>query len=133
MECSCGGNFLVDQVYRKIRFNCAFVRDPVHRSKDLRGNARSREMSFGKRQPAGFCGLDRRRYVRQQANAVALILLPTLGTIPGRVVDFSNSGAWLKVASPFGLPDTFELRFLGQTHRSRIVRRGVGHVGLQFI
>ena len=90
-------------------------------------------MPFGRRQPAGFCGVDRRRCVRQQANAVAIILLPMLGTIPGRVVDFSNSGAWLKIASPFGLPDTFELRFFGQTHRSRIVRRGSGHIGLQFI
>ena len=86
-------------------------------------------MSFGKRQPAGFCGVDRRRCNRQQADVVALILLPNLGTMPGRVVDFSASGARLKIASPFGLPDTFAL---GQTYRSRIARRGGGNVGVQF-
>ncbi len=86
-------------------------------------------MSFGRRQPAGFCGVERRRCVRQQVDVVALILLPT----PGRVVNFSERGARLNIASPFGLPDTFALRFLGQTHRSRIVRRGGGHVGVQFL
>jgi hypothetical protein len=90
------------------------------------------EMSFGRRQPAGFSGMERRGHVRHKTDATGLILVPTLERMTGRVTDFSRSGARLEVASAFGLPVSFALRVQGQTYRARIVRRGSGHVGLRF-
>ena len=90
-------------------------------------------MSFGRREPAGFLGVERRGTVRTKTDATALVLLPTLERITGRVVDFSSNGARVDVASPYVLPSTFALRVHGQTYRASIVRRGGGHVGVQFI
>lgn len=90
-------------------------------------------MSFGRRQPTGYFGVERRGSVRQPADTSALILLPTLERMTGRVVNHSSGGVRLDVPSPFGLPATFALRVRGRTHSVKVVRRGGGHVGLQFI
>jgi hypothetical protein len=65
-------------------------------------------------------------------DATALLLLPTLERMTGRVVDCSSHGARVDVASPNVLPSSFALRVNGRTYRASIVRRGGGHVGVQF-
>jgi hypothetical protein len=66
--------------------------------------------SFGKRQPSDFGGVERRREVREKTDVIAQIVLPTGQTAKCSVIDYSNAGAGLVVASAFGLPETFELR-----------------------
>jgi hypothetical protein len=90
-------------------------------------------MSFGKRQPIGFCGVERRREVREQTNAAAQIVLPAGQTVQCRVNDFSNASARLAVASAFGLPNMFEFRAAGRTYQVEVMRRGIGHVSVRFI
>jgi hypothetical protein len=90
-------------------------------------------MSFGKRQPTGFRGVERRRGVREQTDVAAEILLPSGQTAKCRVTDFSKNGARLSIASAFGLPNTFELRAPGRTYQVRIVRRFSGHVSVMFV
>jgi hypothetical protein len=90
-------------------------------------------MSFGKRQPAGYRGVERRRAVREKANISAHIILPASEFVKCRITDHSSIGARLTVPSAFGLPDTFELRGPGWNYHVRVVRRGVGHVGVEFV
>jgi PilZ domain len=90
-------------------------------------------MSFGRRQPGGYLGLERRSEVRQRADVDALMLMPTLERITGRVIDLSTRGARLQVASAFALPDTFDMRVQCRTYRAKVVRRQGGQVGLRFL
>ena len=90
-------------------------------------------MSFGKRQPTGFRGMERRREVREPTDVAAEILLSTGQTAKCRVTDFSKTGARLSVASAFGLPDTFELRAPGRTYQVTVIRRASGHVAVKFV
>jgi hypothetical protein len=89
-------------------------------------------MPFGKRQPTGYCGVERRRAVRIHADFPAQILLPDYRSVSCLVTDYSPIGARLAVPSAFGLPDVFRLRAGGTNRRAQIVRRGIGHVGLMF-
>jgi hypothetical protein len=90
-------------------------------------------MSFGKRQPIGFCGVDRRRGVREQTDVPAQIVLPGGHVVNCSVTDVSKSGARLVVPTAFGLPDTFELWTSKRSYQASITRRGRGHVGVRFI
>jgi hypothetical protein len=90
-------------------------------------------MSFGKRQPIGFRGVERRRDVREKTDVVARVMLPTGQTIRCCVNDFSKTGARLEVASAFGLPDMFELRAGGRTYKVSVMRRGTGRLGVKFV
>jgi hypothetical protein len=90
-------------------------------------------MSFGKRQPIGFRGVERRRVVREQTDVAAEILLPSGQNVKCRVTDFSKTGARLTVASAFGLPNTFELRAGGRIYEVTVVRRGSGHIAVKFV
>ena len=90
-------------------------------------------MPFGKRQPTGFRGVERRRAVREKADISAHIVLPAGDLVKCRVANFSTDGALLAVPSAFGLPDTFELRGLRRNCHAHIVRRGIGHVAVLFV
>ena len=90
-------------------------------------------MPFGKRQPTGYRGVERRRAVREKADISAHIVLPASHRVKCRVSNFSTCGALLAVPSAFGLPDAFELRGLGRNCHVRIVRRGVGHAAVVFV
>jgi hypothetical protein len=90
-------------------------------------------MPFGKRQPTGYRGVERRRAVREKADISAHIVLPASHMVKCRVTNFSTCGALLAVPSAFGLPDAFELRGLGRNCHVRIVRRGVGHAAVVFV
>ena len=89
-------------------------------------------MPFGKRQTTGYCGVERRRAVRVRADLAAQILLPDHRSLKCCVTDYSPIGARLAVASAFGLPDVFRLRAGGTNRRVRIVRLGIGHIGVTF-
>jgi hypothetical protein len=56
-------------------------------------------MSFGKRQPTGYRGFERRGAVREKADISAHIILPASQFMKCRITDFSNAGARLAVAS----------------------------------
>ena len=90
-------------------------------------------MSFGKRQPIGLRGLERRREVREQTDAAAQIVLPTGQAVQCHVTDFSKTGARLSVASTFGLPNVFDLWAAGRTYQVEVVRRGSGYVAVKFV
>ena len=90
-------------------------------------------MSFGKRQPIGFHGLERRRALRERTDVPAYILLTTGQNVKCRVTDFSKTGARLEVPSGLGLPNAFELRAGARTYQVIVVRRGIGHVGVKFV
>ena len=89
-------------------------------------------MSFGKRVPAAFRGVERRRKVREQSKVAAQIILPGGQMVKCQVTDHSEGGARLSVASAFGLRDRVELRVAGRTYQARITRRGIGHAGVMF-
>jgi hypothetical protein len=90
-------------------------------------------MSFGKRQPIGFSGVERRREVRERTDVPAQILLPTDRTMKCRMTDISQAGARLSVASAFGLPNAFELWAAGRMYQAEVVRRGIGYVAIKFV
>jgi hypothetical protein len=90
-------------------------------------------MPFGKRQPTGYRGVERRRAVREKADISAHIVLPASHMVKCRVTNFSACGALLAVPSAFGLPDTFELRGLGRDCHVCVVRRGIGHAAVVLV
>ena len=90
-------------------------------------------MSFGRRQPSGHCGVERRRSVRRPVDASAVLLLPTLERMTGRVVDWSNSGACVEVPLPHALPHTLDLRVCGRTYRTKVAHRGKRQIGVSFL
>ena len=90
-------------------------------------------MSFGKRQPAGYRGVERRRDTRKKVDFSAHIVLPAGHLMKCRVTDFSNAGARLAVPSAFGLSDAFELRGTGRDCHVRLVHRGRGFAGVEFV
>lgn len=89
-------------------------------------------MLFGKRRTKGYAGVERRRAVRVRTDLSAQILLPDYRSVSCLVTDYSPFGARLSVPSAFGLPDVFRLRADGTDRRARVVRSGVGHVGVAF-
>ena len=89
-------------------------------------------MSFGKRHPTGFGGVDRRRHARQPTDVPAQIMTPAGPARDCRVVDFSSAGARIALASAFGVPPEFELRAGGRVYLVRTVRRGKRDVGVMF-
>ena len=90
-------------------------------------------MSFGKRQPVGFGGVERRRAVREKSDLSARILMPDGQSAKCLVTDFSRIGARLAVPSAFGLPDAFDLRAAGRRYHVEVIRRGIAHVGVVFV
>ena len=89
-------------------------------------------MSFGKRQPTGYRGFERRRAVREKADISAHIVLSASQFVNCRVTEFSSMGARLSVASVFGLPNMFELRAGARVCQVQIVRRAIGYVAVKF-
>ena len=90
-------------------------------------------MSFGKRRPAGYFGVERRHAVRKKMDGVGHVILRDGYMVKCRVRDISAVGACLNVASAFGLPETFELRVDGRSYHVGMVRRGSGQVGVTFV
>jgi hypothetical protein len=90
-------------------------------------------MPFGKRQSTGYCGVERRREVREQTDVSARIVLSNGQMTKCSVTDFSRAGAGLSVASAFGFPDTFELHAAGRKYQATVIHRGVARVGLRFV
>jgi hypothetical protein len=91
------------------------------------------QMSFGKRQPIGYRGFERRRGVREKADISAHIVLPASHLVRCQMKNFSTYGALLTVSSALGLPDAFELRGLGRECHVRVARRGIGRAAVVFL
>ena len=90
-------------------------------------------MSFGKRQPTGYHGVERRRQIRQKVDLFAHVVLLTGQLVKCRVTDLSSAGARLAVPSVFGLPDAFQLRGLHGVSHIGLIHRGIGYAGVEFI
>ena len=89
---------------------------------------------FGKRQPPGYRGMERRGALsREPVDIPAEILVPGSAPIECRIVDLSDTGARLSLDSILGVPEEFELRADGETGRVRVVRRETRALAVAFI
>jgi PilZ domain len=61
-------------------------------------------MPFGKRQPSGYCGIERRRQTREKVDFSAYVVLSSGQLVKCRVTDYSSRGARIALASAFALP-----------------------------
>ena len=85
-------------------------------------------MTFGKRQPPGYRGINQRSAAsREPVDMPAEILVPGAAPLECRIVDLSATGL-----STLGVPEEFELRASGETCRVKVVRRGVRFLGVIF-
>ena len=89
-------------------------------------------MGFGKRIPSGQPGLERRKAARQSTDVFGEILVPGKPPQRCRVVNFSDSGACLKLPSIFGIANDFELRVFGHIYRALVVRKQPGTMYVRF-
>ena len=89
-------------------------------------------MTFGKRNPNGGPGQERRQTARVATSQRAEIIAP--GQPPRRceIVSLSTAGAELSLNSVFGIGSTFELQVGGQIYRARVVRRAPGTLYVAF-
>ena len=89
-------------------------------------------MSFGKRIPTGQPFLERRAAPRKAPGAYGEILIPGKPPIRCRIVEFSDTGARLELRSIFGVSNTFDLRAFGHIHPTRVVRRTLRTLSVEF-
>jgi PilZ domain-containing protein len=77
---------------------------------------------------------DRRRSARHRVLKVAKIAFGRTGIIDATVRNLSDRGACLQVASPLGIPDTFDLMLLsdGEKKPCRVVWRKERQIGVEF-
>jgi hypothetical protein len=76
---------------------------------------------------------DNRRVARHRVLKGAKIAFGRAGIIDVTVRNISDRGACLKVASPLGIPDTFNLVMVGgQTRPCRLVWRKEKEIGVEF-
>ena len=92
--------------------------------------ARRESMSFGKREATGYGGVERRRHI---ARVPVDILTNAARPIDCRIVSMSTTGARLSLPSILGIPESFELRAFGQTHRVKVSRRGARYIAVRFL
>jgi PilZ domain len=90
-------------------------------------------MAFGKRQPRGYYGVERRRHAREKVDLSAHVVLSSGQLVRCRLTDYSGGGARISIPSAFALPDAFELRGIGRLTHVRLVHRGVGAAGVEFV
>ena len=91
-------------------------------------------MAFGKRQPRGYGGVDRRKSPpRERVDIPAQIVRLGARPLNCRIVDLSATGVRLSLESVLGIPDEFELRAEGETYQVKVRRRGPRFVGVKFL
>jgi hypothetical protein len=88
-------------------------------------------MTFGKRTPVGYRGVERRRHERRRINAPAYIRLPSGGIVSCTVIDCALLGARLAVPSITLVPDDFQLQMQRYAFLASVVRRASGVVGVR--
>jgi hypothetical protein len=89
-------------------------------------------MSFGKRQPTGYGGVERRRAARHATGVLVQIVLSSGQLLSCHATGLSKFGARLNVPTAYALPDRFELRAWEQTYHASVIRRGFGHAAVRF-
>jgi len=90
-------------------------------------------VTFGKRQPRGHQGVERRRHTREKVNFTAHVVLSSGQLVRCHLTDYSTGGARISITPALALPDTFELRGIGRICHVRLVHRSVGGAGVKFI
>ena len=89
--------------------------------------------TFGKRQSASATGMERRQSGRRRTWVDAKVILGARKFLTCSVVDVSNTGALLTVASVQGIPDTLKLEDnVGRKRTVRVVRRGKTRIAVTF-
>lgn len=91
-------------------------------------------MSFGKREATGYGGVERRRHIaRAPVDIPAHILTNAARILDCRIVSMSTTGARLSLPSILSIPESFELRAFGQTHRVKVSRHGARYIAVRFV
>jgi len=90
-------------------------------------------VSFGRRQPVGFGGVERRRAKRTPVDAPAWLVMGDSPITPCRLRNLSSTGALIEIATTFGMADAFVLRFAGHSRWVRVVWADRTHVGVAFL
>jgi PilZ domain len=82
-----------------------------------------------------FIGERRTKPRQRRLNGAKIVFNNNTSVIECVVRDLSAEGARLRVASPFGIPDLFELRIdrTGASYRSKVAWRSADHVGVKFL
>jgi hypothetical protein len=63
----------------------------------------------------------------------AYVVLPSGQLVRCRLIDYSRAGARISIPSAFALPDAFELRGIGRDCHARLMHRGIGSAGVEFV
>lgn len=90
-------------------------------------------MSFGRRLPVAFGGVERRRAKRVPVDAPAWLIMGDGPTAHCRLRNLSSTGALVETSTTFGMADTFVMRFADQSRRVRLVWKDRTHVGVAFV
>jgi hypothetical protein len=89
--------------------------------------------TFGKRQSASATGMERRQSSRRRTSVDGKIILGSRKSLKCSIVDMSNTGALLAVASMRGIPETFKLEDdFGRKRAVRVARRGTVRIAVTF-
>lgn len=89
-------------------------------------------MTFGKRNPNGGSGQERRQATRVATSQKAEIIAPDQPPRRCEIVNISTVGAELSLNSVFGIGSIFNLRTDSRTYRARVVRRAPGTLYVTF-
>jgi PilZ domain len=96
-------------------------------------------MAFGKREPTGYRGverrggIDRREAARQRSPVRARIILSSGQIVRCSIKDISKNGAMICVQSILGLPELFELERDGTTCQVKVMRREATRLAVKFL
>ena len=78
--------------------------------------------------------IDNRKFTRRDIDLVVHIEMADGTTVPGALVDLSQSGVRLKVSDPDSLPEQFMLKLSDELYRmSRIAWRSAEEIGVEFL
>ncbi len=82
-----------------------------------------------------FIGERRTQPRQRRLNGAKIIFNNNTSVIECVVRDLSAEGARLRVATPIGIPDLFDLRIdrSGACYRSKVAWRSADHVGVTFL
>lgn len=82
-----------------------------------------------------FIGERRANQRQRRLNGAKIVFNNNTSVIECVVRDLSAEGARLRVASPLGIPDLFELRIdrNGACYQSKVAWRSADHVGVTFL
>ena len=89
--------------------------------------------TFGKRQSASATGMERRQSSRRRTWIDGKIILNSRKSLKCSIVDMSDTGVLLAVASMQGIPETFKLEDdVGRKRAVHVARRAKTRIAVTF-